>query len=51
VLAALRFFQSDGRRRGIEELASNGGKLDPLSADEIDTLCEVLNFNTRDATE
>jgi len=53
VLAGLRLIQ--GMREGtvtttkaemdvaIDDIESNGGKHDPLDADEIDALCERLN--------
>lgn len=48
VLAALRFWQNGGMRGascddGIDDIATNGGALEPLNVDEIDALCERLN--------
>lgn len=45
VLAALRFWQREGRASGGHEhdIADNGGKLKPLGVGEIDALCERLN--------
>ncbi len=50
VLAALRYWQREGlMSAGAEtELASDGGKLVPLTAREIDGLCERLNFAERE---
>jgi hypothetical protein len=48
VLAALRYWQRKGLMDDpVAELdiASDGGTLDPLAADEIDALCEGLNHN------
>lgn len=52
VLAALRFYQAAmdeaGHGQGIPsdivDIADNLGQVEPLDADEIDTLCEKLNF-------
>lgn len=45
VLAALRYWQREGLMSAGHEqdVATDGGTLQPLSADEIDTLCEELN--------
>ena len=48
ILAALRCYQAslDGRpafRDDIEDLASNGGELKPLSSREVSDLCERIN--------
>lgn len=47
VLAALRYYQNDLRDDGAAfahgDIATDGGTLQPLSADEIDALCERLN--------
>ena len=49
VLAALRFHQdenlhSDGvADKAIEEIATDGGRLTPLSSEEVGDLCEKLN--------
>lgn len=49
VLAALRYYQNsemtDPERRtpDIDDIATNGGTLDALDSDAIDTLCEELN--------
>lgn len=48
VLAALRFYQSNlddepADIHAIYTIATDDGDIDPLSADEIDTLCEKLN--------
>lgn len=52
VLAALRFYQAaldepghgQGIPSGIRDIADNLGQVEPLTADEIDELCEKLNF-------
>lgn len=59
VLAGLRFWQkseADTIDPAIEDIASNGGALTPLSASDIDALCERLNCDPveqglRDALE
>jgi hypothetical protein len=48
ILAALRVFQLrqpiyGGRSADIEEIETNGGTVTPLSAEEIDWLCEDIN--------
>ncbi len=45
-LAALRLWQrqTDREARSEDDIASNGGRLEPLSDEEIDELCEALNF-------
>ncbi len=45
-LAALRLWQrqTDGEARREDDIASNGGRVEPLSDEEIDELCEALNF-------
>src|SRR5262245_23443803 len=53
VLAGLRLLQDhahDGYQEAIVEVASDGGKLDPLNASEIDALCERLNLDARGVT-
>ena len=48
VLAALRYWQRDGERGAserIEAIASNGGKCEPLTPEEIDALCERINVS------
>lgn len=49
VLAALRERQAQHplhpvARRELEDIATNGGELEPLSSEEIDALCERLNI-------
>lgn len=48
ILAALRFYQQgldpSAERRDVVDIASDGGELEPLSAEEIDELCERLNL-------
>lgn len=51
ILAALRHYQQAllNNRSGLTELieiASDSGAVSPLSADEIDDLCETVNFGT-----
>ncbi len=44
ILAALRYYQAApfvGNR--FMDIATNGGEVDPLDADAIDTLCEEIN--------
>ncbi len=47
VLAALRQWQWIGAeyqyRIALEDIATNGGKVEPLTLDEIDALCERIN--------
>lgn len=45
ILAALRYWQREGLLSGGHEqdIATNGDEVDPLTADEIDDLCEGLN--------
>src|SRR5437016_14402810 len=48
VLAALREWQglltgSEPAEADVDDIASDGGKLRPLTADEIDAVCERLN--------
>ena len=47
VLAALRLFQRRRKRlqQGIAEIATNGGAHPALENDEIDELCERINFS------
>jgi hypothetical protein len=53
ILAALRYYQVQGqshttrRPTWIEEIATNGGEVVALDADEIDKLCEQLNCGHR----
>lgn len=43
VLAGLRTLQSDRHRaRELEDVLSNCGEFEPLSNDEIDSLCEAI---------
>lgn len=46
ILAALRYWQREGLLSAghEQEIASDGGGLKPLSAAEIDRLCEAINF-------
>lgn len=54
VLAALRYYQSVMRMGGgnppyrVVQIADNDGTLVPLSAEEIDTLCEGINCDYRE---
>jgi hypothetical protein len=54
VLAALRFWQRASTRLfGVNyepeyEIATNSGAVEPLSCEEIDSLCEDLNCGGRD---
>lgn len=47
VLAALRFYQRLGlqinREDPEDDIANEGGTIDPLNVTEIDTLCEEIN--------
>ena len=49
ILAALRNYQQQGlcdpakRSPDLDDIATNGGTVAALSAEEIDTLCENLN--------
>ena len=43
VLAALRYFQGRQVPLMIEEIANNAGEIEPLSEEEIDSLCVKLN--------
>lgn len=44
ILAALRYWQdAPGKADAFVEIASDGGNFTPLTADEIDDLCERLN--------
>jgi len=46
LLAALRFYQANGLDaldQGISAIASNDGAHEPLGADAIDDLCELIN--------
>ena len=47
ILAALRFWQTNDRNTAAQapeyDIASDSGQFEPLSNDEIDTLCEQLN--------
>lgn len=50
VLAALRYYQEvikriESRPASVNEIASGGGEFTPLSALEIDALCERLNLD------
>ena len=49
VLAALRFWQRQGPGEAERDIATDGESLKELSAAEIDTLCERLNFGCVDA--
>jgi hypothetical protein len=55
LLAALRYYEAGGQCRKdqrcgwIDELASNGGEVEPLTEAELDQLCQRLNFGD-DAT-
>lgn len=46
VLAALRFWQREGAMSGGHEqdIADDGGTIEQLTPDEIDTLCEEINY-------
>lgn len=49
-LAALRAYQSEialGRGPSHEDIATDGGRLAPLSPREIDDLCQKLNAQTK----
>ena len=55
ILAALRFHQDDNLNSGphiadacIADIASDGGTLVPLSAQEIDALCRRLNASRKE---
>ncbi len=51
VLAALRHWQRvTNPRLELEEIASDGGTLEPLSVEEIDDLCERINCSERAPT-
>lgn len=47
ILAALRYWQATDRNTAIHapeyDIATDGGKCEPLGKDDIDTLCERLN--------
>ena len=48
ILAALRWWQQSGAGEslhddGIDDIASNGGEVEPLTVDEVDVLCERVN--------
>lgn len=45
ILGALRFYQQSGASAGaaVEDIATNGGTVEALGAEEIDTLCESIN--------
>lgn len=49
ILAALRFYQAgrqfdaSARMEAIDDIATNGGDVDALDAEEIDELCERIN--------
>lgn len=49
ILASLRFWEAfvtkhpEGDQGWFDDIASNGGEIDPLGADEIDALCLRLN--------
>lgn len=51
ILASLRHTQ-DVLRNGqplkaeLHDIATNAGEFEPLSVDEIDELCELINFDT-----
>ena len=49
VLAALRYWQREGLISGGHEqdIASDGETIKPLSAEEIDALCEELNCRSK----
>lgn len=46
VLAALRFYQLHGINStfNMEDIASDGGEIEPLTYGDIDNLCERINF-------
>lgn len=50
-LAALRFWQREGLTGagGEHDVATDGGTIEPLSAHEIDELCEAINNPSVDA--
>lgn len=57
ILAALRSHQDNNLRQGsgitdkyLQEIATNGGTFQPLSVDEVNALCERLNFDTTTST-
>ncbi|KPN62880.1 hypothetical protein SAMN04488527_16012 [Aliiroseovarius crassostreae] len=48
VLAGLRLIQAELPRseflpHGVSEIYDDGGTIDPLSAEELDNLCETIN--------
>lgn len=43
ILAALRHWQRTSHVMELDEIASNGGEVEPLNDHEIDDLCELLN--------
>jgi hypothetical protein len=49
ILAALHYYQvqcdPENRPPWMEKLASNGGKVQPLDAEEIDQLCQRINID------
>lgn len=49
ILAALRYWQREGLMSDGDEqdVASDGGRFQSLSAEEIDTLCERINCDAR----
>lgn len=53
VLAGLRLVQRELPRseylpQGVHDIFDDGGTIDPLSEDEIDTLCETINLYPAD---
>lgn len=45
ILAALRMWQAHPAGvTDLDEIATNGGKYEALTSDEIESLCEELNF-------
>jgi len=49
LLAALRHWQRTSHVMELDEIASNGGEVDPLNDAEIDDLCELLNSGILDS--
>lgn len=49
ILAALRYWQREGLMSAGDEqdVASDGGRFESLSAEEIDALCERINCDKR----
>jgi len=46
VLAALRHWQHVGMHAAMLDIATDGGKHEPLTETEIDALCERINHET-----